>query len=174
MGGRKPFETTGLSDVAALNAFVKNQIAFNNQYNDVYTALHDKVSFAKELPESAKEYFRNVLLYGVYNYAKNYGTNMTTIVSSGMFGTSYSTIDEFIQDMDGSINTQLEQALLLQAIAEKNGLKCDTDTLNAEFVNQYGIKDPSNLTQVYGENYVKCQLLDSLVMQNLIDNVKYA
>lgn len=167
-------ETTGLSDVAALNAFVKNQIAFNNQYNDVYTALHDKVSFAKELPESAKEYFRNVLLYGVYNYAKNYGTNMTTIVSSGMFGTSYSTIDEFIQDMDGSINTQLEQALLLQAIAEKNGLKCNTDTLNAEFVNQYGIKDPSNLTQVYGENYVKCQLLDSLVMQNLIDNVKYA
>lgn len=167
-------ETTGLSDVAALNAFVKNQIAFNNQYNDVYTALHDKVSFAKELPESAKEYFRNVLLYGVYNYAKNYGTNMTTIVSSGMFGTSYSTIDEFIQDMDGSINTQLEQTLLLQAIAEKNGLKCDTDTLNAEFVNQYGLKDPSNLTQVYGENYVKCQLLDSLVMQNLIDNVKYA
>lgn len=167
-------ETTGLTDVAALNAFVKNQIAFNNQYNDVYTALHDKVSFAKELPESAKEYFRNVLLYGVYNYAKNYGTNMTTIVSSGMFGTSYSTIDEFIQDMDGSINTQLEQTLLLQAIAEKNGLKCDTDTLNTEFVNQYGIKDPSNLTQVYGENYVKCQLLDSLVMQNLIDNVKYA
>lgn len=167
-------ETTGLADVASLNAFVKNQIAFNNQYNDVYTALHDKVSFAKELPESAKEYFRNVLLYGVYNYAKNYGTNMTTIVSSGMFGTSYSTVDEFIQDMEGSINTQLEQTLLLQAIAEKNGLKCDTDTLNTEFVNQYGIKDPSNLTQVYGENYVKCQLLDSLVMQNLIDNVKYA
>lgn len=166
-------ETTGLTDVASLNEFAKNQISFSKQYNDVYTALHDRVSYVDELPESAKEYFRNVLLYGVYSYANNYGTNMTTIVSSGMFGTSYDSIEAFLEDMEGSINTQLEQTLLLQAIAEKQGLKCDTDLLNTEFVNQYGVKDPSNFTQVYGENYVKCQLLDSLVMQGLIDNVQY-
>lgn len=165
--------TMGVSDVASLNEFVKNQIAFNNQYSDVYTALHDKVSFAEELPESGKEYFRNVLLYGIYSYAQNYGTDMNTIASSGFLGSGYSTVEEFIEDMDESINTQLEQTLLLQAIAEKEGLKCDTDTLNAEFVNQYGVKDPSNFTAIYGENYVKCQLLDSLVMQSLIDNVKY-
>lgn len=165
--------TMGVSDVASLNEFVKNQIAFKNQYSDVYTALHDKVSFAEELPESGKEYFRNVLLYGIYSYAQNYGTDMNTIASSGFLGSGYSTVEEFIEDMDGSISTQLEQTLLLQAIAEKEGLKCDTDTLNAEFVNQYGVKDPSNFTAIYGENYVKCQLLDSLVMQSLIDNVKY-
>lgn len=165
--------TMGVSDVASLNEFVKNQIAFKNQYSDVYTALHDKVSFAEELPESGKEYFRNVLLYGIYSYAQNYGTDMNTIASSGFLGSGYSTVEEFIEDMDESISTQLEQTLLLQAIAEKEGLKCDTDTLNAEFVNQYGVKDPSNFTAIYGENYVKCQLLDSLVMQSLIDNVKY-
>lgn len=165
--------TMGVSDVASLNEFVKNQIAFKNQYSDVYTALHDKVSFAEELPESGKEYFRNVLLYGIYSYAQNYGTDMNTIASSGFLGSGYSTVEEFIEDMDESISTQLEQTLLLQAIAEKEGLKCDTNTLNAEFVNQYGVKDPSNFTAIYGENYVKCQLLDSLVMQSLIDNVKY-
>lgn len=163
----------GLSDVASLQSFVKNQIAFNNQYTDVYTALHDKVSFAKELPESGKEYFRDVLLFGVYSYAQNYNVSMTDMVSSGAFGSGYTTVEEFINDMEGSINTQLEQTLLLQAIAEKQGFVCDTDTLNAEFVNQFGVRDPSNFTQVYGENYVKCQLLDSMVMQNLIDNVKY-
>ena len=114
-----------------------------------------------------------MLLYGIYSYAQKYGTDMTTIATSGFLGTGYSTVDEFIADMDGSINTQVEQTLLLQAIAEKEGLKCDTNTLNTEFVNQYGIKDPSNFTEIYGENYVKCQLLDSIVMQNLIDNVKY-
>ncbi|WP_346668555.1 trigger factor [uncultured Subdoligranulum sp.] len=165
--------TMGVTDVASLNAFVKKQLAFNNQYSEVYTQLHDKVSFADELPESAKEYYRNVLLYGIYSYAQKYGTDMTTIATSGFLGTGYSTVDEFIADMDGSINTQVEQTLLLQAIAEKEGLKCDTNTLNTEFVNQYGIKDPSNFTEIYGENYVKCQLLDSIVMQNLIDNVKY-
>lgn len=163
----------GLSDVASLQSFVKKQIAFNNQYTDVYTALHDKVSFAKELPESSKEYFRDVLLFGVYSYAQNYNVSMTDMVSSGAFGSGYTTVEEFINDMEGSINTQLEQTLLLQAIAEKQGFVCDTDTLNAEFVNQFGVRDPSNFTQVYGENYVKCQLLDSMVMQNLIDNVKY-
>lgn len=163
----------GLSDVASLQSFVKNQIAFNNQYTDVYTALHDKVSFAKELPESGKEYFRDVLLFGVYSYAQNYNVSMTDMVSSGAFGSGYTTVEEFINDMEGSINTQLEQTLLLQAIAEKQGFVCDTDTLNDEFVNQFGVRDPSNFTQVYGENYVKCQLLDSMVMQNLIDNVKY-
>src|SRR5699024_1819737 len=140
--------TMGVSDVASLNEFVKNQIAFKNQYIDVYTALHDKVSFAEKLPESGKEYFRNVLLYGIYSYAQNYGTDMNTIASSGFLGSGYSTVEEFIEDMDESISTQLEQTLLLQAIAEKEGLKCDTDTLNAEFVNQYGVKDPSNFTAI--------------------------
>lgn len=165
--------TMDVSDVQSLNAFVKKQLSFNNQYSDVYTALHDKVSFAKELPESGKEYYRNVLLYGIYSYAQKYGTDMSTIVTSGFLGSGYTTVEDFISDMEGSINTQLEQTLLLQAIAEKEGIRCDTDTLNSEFVNQYGIKDPSNFTEIYGENYVKCQLLDSIVMQNLINNVKY-
>lgn len=166
-------ETTGLADVAELNAFVKNQIAFNNQYNAIFTALQDKASYAEELPESGREYFRDVLLYSLYSYAQNYGTDMTTLVSSGMFGTAYNTVEEFVADMQSSVDTQLKQALLLQAVAEKQGLVCDTDTLNTEFAGQYGSKDPSNYTMLYGENYVKCQLLDSLVMQSLIDSVQY-
>lgn len=166
-------ETMGFTDVAGLNSFVSQQIAFNNQYTDVFTALRDKATFAEELPESATEYFRNVLLYGLYSYAQNYGTTMTTIVASGMLGSGYSTVEDFVADMEDSITSQTQQVLLLQAVAEKEGLKCDTDTLNTEFVNQYGIKDPTNFVQVYGENYVKCQLLDSIVMQNLINNVKY-
>lgn len=166
-------ETMGFTDVAGLNSFVSQQIAFNNQYTDVFTALHDKATFAEELPESVTEYFRNVLLYGLYSYAQNYGTTMTTIVSSGMLGSGYNTVEDFVADMQDSITSQAQQVLLLQAVAEKEGLTCDTDTLNAEFVNQYGIKDPTNFVQVYGENYVKCQLLDSIVMQNLINNVKY-
>lgn len=166
-------ETMGFTDVAGLNSFVSQQIAFNNQYTDVYNALRDKATFAEELPESATEYFRNVLLYGLYSYAQNYGTTMTTIVASGMLGSGYTTVENFVADMEDSITSQTQQVLLLQAVAEKEGLKCDTDTLNTEFVNQYGIKDPTNFVQVYGENYVKCQLLDSIVMQNLINNVKY-
>lgn len=165
--------TMGVNDVAALNDFVKRTLSFNNQYYDVYTALTGKATFAEDLPESGREYFRNVLLFGVYSYAQNYNTDMKTIVSSGIVGGAYDSVEAFVEDMAESIDTQLQQTLLMQAVAEKQGFKCDTETLNREFVNQYGVVDPSSFTSLYGENYVKCQLLDSIIMQNLIDNVKY-
>ena len=97
----------------------------------------------------------------------------TSIVNSGLLGTAYDTVEDFITDAESAINAQVQQALLLQAVAEKQSLTCDTDTLNTEFVRQFGMSDPSYLTDVYGENYVKSQLLNALVMQNLVDNVQY-
>ncbi len=166
-------DAMGFADVSELNAFVSNQISLSNQSGDVYSALYAKASFAGELPESAVNYYRDVLLFGVRNYAQSYGTTMTSIVNSGLLGAAYDTVEDFITDAESAINAQVQQALLLQAVAEKQGLTCDTDTLNTEFVKQFGMSDPSYLTDVYGENYVKSQLLNALVMQNLVDNVQY-
>ena len=166
-------DAMGFADVSELNAFVSNQISLSNQSGDVYSALYAKASFAGELPESAVNYYRDVLLFGVRNYAQSYGTTMTSIVNSGLLGAAYDTVEDFITDAESAINAQVQQALLLQAVAEKQGLTCDTDTLNTEFVRQFGMSDPSYLTDVYGENYVKSQLLNALVMQNLVDNVQY-
>ncbi|HIZ62285.1 MAG TPA: FKBP-type peptidyl-prolyl cis-trans isomerase [Candidatus Gemmiger avistercoris] len=166
-------DAMGFADVSELNAFVSNQISLSNQSGDVYSALYAKAGFAGELPESAVNYYRDVLLFGVRNYAQSYGTTMTSIVNSGLLGAAYDTVEDFITDAESAINAQVQQALLLQAVAEKQGLTCDTDTLNTEFVRQFGMSDPSYLTDVYGENYVKSQLLNALVMQNLVDNVQY-
>lgn len=166
-------DAMGFADVSELNAFVSNQISLSNQSGDVYSALYAKASFAGELPESAVNYYRDVLLFGVRNYAQSYGTTMTSIVNSGLLGAAYDTVEDFITDAESAINAQVQQALLLQAVAEKQGLTCDTDTLNTEFVKQFGMSDPSYLTDVYGENYVKSQLLNALVMQNLVDNVQH-
>ena len=67
---------------------------YDQQASTVYSALHDKVSFAKELPQDVLDYYRDVVLYRVYTYAKSYGTTMTALLQSGMFGTSYDSIDE--------------------------------------------------------------------------------
>lgn len=166
-------EAMGFTDVASLKDFMTRQIAFSKQYTDVYTALHEKAVFADELPESASDYFRNVLLYRVYSYAQNYGTTMTTLLSSGMFGTTYDSVDAFAADCEDMIRSSLEQTLLLQAVAEKTGLKCDTETLNTQFTVHFGYTDPSPLVSLYGENYVKYQLLDQMVMQHVVNNVKY-
>ena len=165
--------TMSLNNVDELKAFVKSTMLYDNQASDVYTALHDKVSYADELPQAALDYYRDVLLYRIYTYAQNYGTDMATLLSSGMMGATYDSVDAYLDDATDSIKSITQQALLMQAVAEKMGFKCDTDTMNADFGRYYGTTDPSQYVSAYGENYIKMNVLQSDVMQNLIDNVKY-
>ena len=65
------------------------------------------------------------------------------------------------------------EAAVAYAVAEKMGFRCDTATMNADFGRYYGTTDPTQYVTAYGENYVKMNVLQSDVMQNLIDNVKY-
>ena len=106
-------------------------------------------------------------------YAQKYGTTMDTLLSSGTLGTSYDSVDAYLKDAHDSIRSITQQALLMQAVAEKMGFRCDTATMNADFGRYYGTTDPTQYVTAYGENYVKMNVLQSDVMQNLIDNVKY-
>ena len=166
-------ESMSLNSVDELKAFVKSTMLYDNQASDVYTALHDKASYADELPQTALEYYRDVLLYRIYTNAQKYGTDMNTLLSSGMMGSSYDSVDAYLADANDSIKSITQQALLMQAVAEKTGFKCDTATMNADFGRYYGTTDPSQYVSAYGENYIKMNVLQSDVMQNLIDNVKY-
>lgn len=166
-------ESMSLNNVDELKAFVKSTMLYDNQASDVYTALHDKASYADELPQTALDYYRDVLLYRIYTNAQKYGTDMNTLLSSGMMGSSYDSVDAYLADANDSIKFITQQALLMQAVAEKTGFKCDTATMNADFGRYYGTTDPSQYVSAYGENYIKMNVLQSDVMQSLIDNVKY-
>lgn len=166
-------EAMGFANAADVTAFASNQVSLSNQSSAVFSALYNKATFAEEMPQSVLDYYRDVLLFGVRNYAVNYGVTMTDIVSSGLLGTAYDTVEDFITDAADAIEAQAQQALLLQAVAEKQGMKCDAAMMDANFTKQFAIADPSALFQVYGENYVHSQLLDAMVLQNLVDNVQY-
>ena len=166
-------ESMSLNSVDELKAFVKSTMLYDNQASDVYTDLHDKASYADELPQTALDYYRDVLLYRIYTNAQKYGTDMNTLLSSGMMGSSYDSVDAYLADANDSIKSITQQDLLMQAVAEKTGFKCDTATMNADFGRYYGTTDPSQYVSAYGENYIKMNVLQSDVMQNLIDNVKY-
>lgn len=159
-------ESMSLNSVDELKAFVKSTMLYDNQASDVYTALHDKASYADELPQTALDYYRDVLLYRIYTNAQKYGTDMNTLLSSGMMGSSYDSVDAYLADANDSIKSITQQALLMQAVAEKTGFKCDTATMNADFGRYYGTTDPSQYVSAYGENYIKMNVLQSDVMQN--------
>ena len=55
--------TMNLNNIDELKAFVKSTMLYDNQASEVYSALHDKVSYTDELPQIALDYYRDVLLY---------------------------------------------------------------------------------------------------------------
>ena len=158
-----------MSNVEELNAFVKDTLLYDQQSGEVYKALRDKVTFADELPQSVLDYYRDIILLDVYRYAQNYGTDMATILSMQ----NYESVDAYLEDMQPTITNFTQQQLLMQTIAEKQGMKCDDAALAADFSRFFGSSDPSRYISTYGENYVKMNVLQSEVMQSLIDNVKY-
>lgn len=161
--------TMAMSNVEELNAFVKDTLLYDQQSGEVYKALRDKVTFADELPQSVLDYYRDIILLDVYRYAQNYGVDMATILSRQ----NYESVDAYLEDMQPTITNVTQQQLLMQAIAEKQGMKCDDAALAADFSRFFGSSDPSRYISTYGENYVKMNVLQSEVMQSLIDNVKY-
>lgn len=161
-------EATPFTDVATLNAYAQRQVSFNNQCNDVFAALRDKATFSETLPEEALEYYRDNFRYEIYSMAQSYGVSMNDVAQ----GNGYETVEDFVTAAESLMEAQLQQALLLQAVAEKSGLQCDTETLNSEF-SYYAGTNLDAWVALYGENFNKNQLLTSMVMQNLIDQVQY-
>ena len=85
--------------------------------------MHDKASYADELPQTALDYYRDVLLYRIYTNAQKYGTDMNTLLSSGMMGSSYDSVDAYLADANDSIKSITQQALLMQGRGRENGLQ---------------------------------------------------
>ena len=109
-----------------------------------------------------QQYFTNTVLYQPYLYAQMRGVSLETMLSQA----GYSSVDEYLENSESS-----KQILIMQALAEKNNIVCDTDILNAEFSRYFGSTDMTSYVNAYGENYVKTNILHDIVMQNQIDNV---
>ena len=161
-------ESMGMNNVAELKTFVNNSLLFNQEANELYGQLYDAVEVNTDtLPEDVQQYFTNTVLYQPYLYAQMYGVSLETMLSQA----GYSSVDEYLENSESSKQSMIKQILIMQALAEKNNIVCDTDILNAEFSRYFGSTDMTSYVNAYGENYVKTNILHDVVMQNLIDNV---
>lgn len=161
-------ESTGMNNVAELKTFVSNSLLFNQEANELYGQLYDASEVNTDtLPEDMQQYFTNTVLYQLYRYAQMRGVSLETMLSQA----GYSSVDECLENSESSKQNMIKQILIVQALAEKNNIVCDTDILNAEFSRYFGSTDMTSYVNACGENYVKNNILYYIVMQNLIDNV---
>lgn len=160
-------DSMGMNNVAELKTFVSNSLLFNQEANELYGQLYDAAEVNTDtLPEDVQQYFTNTVLYQPYLYAQMYGVSLETMLSQA----GYSSVDEYLENSENSKQNMIKQILIMQALAEKNNIVCDTDILNAEFSRYFGSTDMTSYVNAYGENYVKTNILHDVVMQNLIDN----
>ena len=161
-------ESMGMNNVAELKTFVSNSLLFNQEANELYGQLYDAAEVNTDtLPEDVQQYLTNTVLYQPYLYAQMRGVSLEAMLSQA----GYSSVDEYLESSESSKQNMIKQILIMQALAEKNNIVCDTDILNAEFSRYFGSTDMTSYVNAYGENYVKTNILHDIVMQNQIDNV---
>ena len=88
--------------------------------------------------------------------------------------TGYGSAEELLTMASSSIESSMKQALLMQAIAEKEGIVCDDAALEANINDFFSTDDTSSYITNYGENYIKTNVLQDILMRQLIANATVA
>ncbi|WP_294499599.1 trigger factor [uncultured Gemmiger sp.] len=158
-----------LTSVQALKDYVREQITYTNMSNAIYSQLLDTTTFA-EFPESATSYFSDYILYDYYQYAATYGLSLDSMLSS----MGYVDADTLLQQAQSTIENNCRQALLVQAIAEKEGIVVDDATYDANVARVLRTDQVQGYEDAYGKNYLRANVLMTLVMDQLVDNATVA
>ena len=158
-------QALGLTSVAGVNDYVRGLLLYDQQANEIYNELTSQLTVADEAPAELVKYFEDYYLLTPYLYSQMNGVTLDEFITSGGFADTTA----YLESIAGYIDGAVQQALIMQALAETYGIVCDTDTMNAEIMDQYGTDDPTTYTEQYGETYLKMSILNSLVMEHLIE-----
>ncbi len=160
-------DSLGLSDVASLNSYISDMLLFSQQTNELYTQLSNTLSVQGEAPAELTKYFEDYYLESPYLYAQMYGMTLDSFLQAN----GYDDAASYLETSRDYINGAVQQTLIMQALAEKYGITCPTETLESQFQEYFGSSDTSSYVNYYGENYLKMSILNDLVMEHLVEEV---
>lgn len=160
-------ESLGLDSVETLNAYISDMLLFSQQTNELYSQLSEKLTVEGEVPAELTKYFEDYYLSSPYLYAQMYGVSLDEFMQANGYDSAAAYLESSRTYIDGAI----QQTLILQALAEKYGITCTTETLENQFQEYFGSSDTSSYVNYYGENYLKMSILNDLVMEKLVEEV---
>lgn len=142
----------------ALGTYVENYLVENS-------------TFAKSLPQSMLEYQNGSLVSYYQGYASAYGVDLSEALPS-LAGVS--SIDDLIASNRENIDVAVKRCLVLQAVAETEGLTVSDDEVTAYIGNVMGASAASNISayqDAYGLPYLRFCALQDKALQLIEDNV---
>lgn len=127
----------------------------------------DDGSKVSETPQALIDFEQAATKANMEATAAQYGVDVTTLLS--YYGITGS-IDDWFADNQDVIETQAQEALIYQAIAEDAGLSVSDDDVKAYFKTNTGSEDYSSAESTYGMPYIKNTVLLSKVEEYVLNS----
>ena len=172
------FSTYGLSTVDDMNAYFTDMLSSqyeNERLMDLQTKVMEQLEAGceVELPEGLLEARKDQVIQQTEASAQQAGSSYEDYIAS-YYG--YSTAEEFEAYVEETLQEQLVQELILEAIVEDQDVSINTadfDDFVAQYVSYYGFEDEEAFFENYGgEDFVKLSFAENIAYQNVMDAAK--
>lgn len=172
------FSTYGLSTVDDMNAYFTDMLSSqyeNERLMDLQTKVMEQLEAGceVELPEGLLDARKDQVIQQTEASAQQAGSSYEDYIAS-YYG--YSTAEEFEAYVEETLQEQLVQELILEAIVEDQDVSINTadfDDFVAQYVSYYGFEDEEAFFESYGgEDFVKLSFAENIAYQNVMDAAK--
>lgn len=172
------FSTYGLSTVDDMNAYFTDMLSSqyeNERLMDLQTKVMEQLEAGceVELPEGLLDARKDQVIQQTEASAQQAGSSYEDYIAS-YYG--YSTAEEFEAYVEETLQEQLVQELILEAIVEDQDVSINTadfDDFVAQYVSYYGFEDEEAFFESYGgEDFVKLSFAENIAFQNVMDAAK--
>lgn len=161
--------------VKEYKAEVKQQLTDNNEteYNNkLYSAVWQEVlknTEVKKYPDGEKEKFVQTLTDNYKKMAETYNMEFADFLEQMMGMTE----DDFNKQVEAAAEQNVMSKMATEAIAEKENIKLDDDTYEAELqkiVDQYGYESVDVLKEQVDKDTLKDTVLNNIVVERVAKN----
>lgn len=172
------FSTYGLSTVDDMNAYFTDMLSSqyeNERLMDLQTKVMEQLEAGceVELPEGLLDARKDQVIQQTEASAQQAGSSYEDYIAS-YYG--YSTAEEFEAYVEETLQEQLVQELILEAIVEDQDVSINTadfDDFVTQYVSYYGFEDEEAFFENYGgEDFVKLSFAENIAYQNVMDAAK--
>jgi len=151
----------GLSNVKELNQYAIDELSYSMVGNYIYNEVFGN-STVTSVPQTAIDMQGDYMLASMELEAINYGMNLETMLQ--MYG--FASAEDFKTTYAETIEAAAKEICINQAIANAEGIKI-TDKDIEEY---FGGQDYSVVEEVYGKPFLKFLIMQSITLENLINN----
>ena len=155
------------SDVADMKAKLAEEIVDADTKNYVWNKLMTETTVTS-YPEAVYNYEVAARKANIEASASQYGVSAETLLT--LYG--YTTMDEYLADMDEDIKYYEGVYLTVQAVCEKEGFKVTEDDMKAYFETMFGTTDYSDYEAVYGKPYLKSIVMRDVMLKALLADME--